>query len=212
MSTIDDALPGRSITVSHFGLSCLDFPAMLDFYTRVLGLTVADRGVIESGGGTDLAFLTTDPREHHQLVLAANRRDEVIETTSVIGGSIGSNVFQVSFRVRDLDTLRAISRRLADAGRTDQNPISHGNAWSLYVRDPEGNALEFFVDSPWYVAQPCAEPLDLSRTDEEILAETECYCRSQPEGLPFAEWTARNADRIRADQASLKHEAETLTP
>jgi len=200
---IDDALPGRSIAVSHFGLSCLDFPKMLDFYTRVLGLTIADRGDIESGGGTDLAFLTTDPREHHQLVLASNRRDEVVETTSVIGGSIGSNVFQVSFRVRDLDTLRAMSRRLAQAGRTDQNAVSHGNSWSLYVRDPEGNALEFFVDAPWYVAQPCAEPLDLTMSDEEILAETRQYCLAQPEVLPYADWVARNGEKILADQASL---------
>ncbi|GAA4352130.1 VOC family protein [Angustibacter luteus] len=199
----EDVLPGRKLAVSHFGLSCLDFPLMLDFYTRVLGLTQSDGGEIESGGGTDLAFLTTDPREHHQLVLASGRRDQVVETSSVVGGSIGSNVFQVSFRVRDLDTLRGITRRLAEAGRTDQNAISHGNAWSLYVRDPEGNALEFFVDAPWYVAQPCAEPLDLSKSDEDILAETSAYCLAQPEVLPYEEWVRQTGEKIVADQAKL---------
>ena len=208
MSMIDDALPGRSIAVSHFGISCLDFPRMLDFYTRVLGLTVADMGGIESGGGTDLAFLTTDPREHHQLVLASNRRDQVVETSSVIGGSIGSNVFQVSFRVRDLDTLRQLAGRLSAEGITDQNAISHGNSWSLYLRDPEGNALEFFVDAPWYVAQPCAEPLDLDQSDEEILAETERYCLAQEEVLPYAEWVAKNGGKILADQAPLRSAGE----
>jgi catechol 2,3-dioxygenase len=204
MSMIDDALPGRSIAVSHFGLSCLNFPKMLDFYTRVLGLTIADRGLIESGGGTDLAFLTTDPREHHQLVLASNRVDQTIESTSVVGGSIGSNVFQVSFRVRDLDTLREMARRLDAEGRWDQNAISHGNAWSLYVRDPEGNALEFFVDAPWYVAQPCAEPLDLAMSDEQILTQTAEYCLAQHEVLPYSEWVQQNADKILADQARFR--------
>ena len=200
---IDDALSGRRIAVSHFGVSCLDFPRMLDFYTRVLGLTQSDAGTIESGGGTELAFLTTDPREHHQFVLASNRRDQVIETSSVVGGSIGSNVFQMSFRVRDLDTLRSMDRRLAQEGIADRNAISHGNAWSLYCRDPEGNALEFFVDSPWYVAQPCAEPLDLSRSDEDIIEETRRYCFSQPEVLPYDEWVTRTAEKITGDQARL---------
>lgn len=203
MSMIDSALPGRRISVSHFGVSCLDFPKMLDFYTEVLGLTIADMGGIESGGGTDLAFLTTDPREHHQFVLASNRRDQDVETSSVVGGSIGSNVFQVSFRVRDLDTLRGIARRLTAYGITDQNAISHGNSWSMYCRDPEGNALEFFVDSPWYVAQPCAEPLDLSMTDEEILEETRAYCLAQSEVLPYEEWVAQNGEKILADQQKL---------
>lgn len=30
-------MPGRKIGVSQFGVSCLDFPKLLDFYTRVLG-------------------------------------------------------------------------------------------------------------------------------------------------------------------------------
>ncbi|VXB62217.1 VOC family protein [Aeromicrobium sp. 9AM] len=200
---IDEPLEGRRIAVSHFGMSCLDFPKMRTFYTRVLGLTQSDAGTIESGGGTELAFLTTDPREHHQLVLASNRKDQVIETTPVVGGSIGSNVFQMSFRVRDLETLRVVDRRLEAEGIPDRNAISHGNAWSLYCRDPEGNALEFFVDSPWYVAQPCAEPLDLSRSDEDIIEETRLYCFSQPEVLPYEEWVNLTATKIAADQARL---------
>jgi hypothetical protein len=79
----------------------------------------------------------------------------------------------------------------------------HGNAWSLYVRDPEGNGLEFLVDSPWYVHQPCAEPLDLSKPDEEILAETEPYCLSQPEAQSYGEWARDLADRIASDQSRL---------
>jgi catechol-2,3-dioxygenase len=196
-------LPGRKIGISHFGVSCLDFPRMLDFYTRVVGLTVADRGRISAGGGTDLAFLTSDPDEHHQFVLASGRRDQVVETTPVDGGSIGSNVFQVSFRMRDLDCLRRLRTRLLDEGLGQQIAMSHGNAWSLYVRDPEGNGLEFFVDTPWYVAQPCAEPLDLDRSDEEILAETEAYCLAQPEGQSVEEWSSALADRILSDQRGL---------
>src|SRR5437016_6101285 len=39
---------GRKLSLSHFGLSCFDLAPMEDFYTRVLGMTVTDRGVVDS--------------------------------------------------------------------------------------------------------------------------------------------------------------------
>ena len=32
----------------------------------------------------------------------------------------------------------------------------------LYLRDPEGNRVEVFIDTPWHVTQPYREPMDLS--------------------------------------------------
>ena len=49
-------------------------------------------------------------------------------------------------------------------------PISHGNAISAYFRDPEGNRLEVFVDTKWHVPQPCAAPVDLTKSEDEITA------------------------------------------
>jgi catechol 2,3-dioxygenase len=40
---------------------------------------------------------------------------------------------------------------------------THGNAMSIYFRDPEGNRLEVFMDTPWYCEQPLREPIDLDR-------------------------------------------------
>ena len=42
--------------------------------------------------------------------------------------------------------------------------------WKLRASDPEGNRLEVFVDTKWHVPQPCAEPLDLMKSDDEIMA------------------------------------------
>ena len=50
--------------------------------------------------------------------------------------------------------------------------VNHGNAWSLYCHDPEGNRIEMFLDSPFYVRQPCIDKLDLSLTDAQILKAT----------------------------------------
>lgn len=30
-------------------------------------------------------------------------------------------------------------------------PRNHGNAWSIYFADPEGNRIELYTPSPWYV-------------------------------------------------------------
>ena len=55
---------------------------------------------------------------------------------------------QLSFRVESLDGVKAFYALLKD--RTDVSeirPVSHGNAWSVYFRDPENNRLEVFTDS-----------------------------------------------------------------
>lgn len=38
--------------------------------------------------------------------------------------------------------------------------IPDSNAISIYARDPEGNRLEIFIDTPWYVDQPMRVPVD----------------------------------------------------
>ncbi len=191
---------GRKLSLSHFGLSCFDLAKMEDFYTRVLGMTVTDRGDVGIGS---LVFLTTDPSEHHQLVLASGRTEGTILDGPVLGGSFGAAIFQLTFRLEDLATLRRIQQRLMDEGNTNFVPLNHGNSWSIYTRDPEGNALELVVDSPWFVHQPSGEYLDLALDDAEILRQTEAMCRATGDWKPYAEWRADVARRIAADQAGL---------
>lgn len=192
---------GRKLTLSHLGVSCFDLDRMEDFYTRVLGMTVTDRGDVPVGR---LIFLTTDPAEHHQLVLASGRTEGTIQEGPVLGGGFGSAIFQITFRLEDLATLRRMQQRLAAEGNSNFVPLNHGNAWSIYTRDPEGNALEFVVDSPWYMHQPHGEYLDLSHDDAEILRQTEAICQATGHYEPFDEWRAGIARRITADQAALR--------
>jgi catechol 2,3-dioxygenase len=179
-----------------------DFDRMLDFYTRVMGLIVSDTDTLPRSDKR-IAFLTASAADHHQLVLAEGRSPETLRTDPPMGGSLGSQLFQVSFRLPDLATMRLMDARIRAEGLTNFVPMNHGNAWALYFRDPEGNAVELFVDTAWYVTQPCGFPLDLSKTDDEIFAETEAYCRAQDECTPMVEWQDRQAVRIAASQAAL---------
>jgi catechol 2,3-dioxygenase-like lactoylglutathione lyase family enzyme len=198
----DSRVAGRKLGLSHLGICCFDLPKMAAFYTEVLGMTASDRGELPAPLGAELVFLTTDPEEHHQLVLVSGRKEGEIQQGPALGGSFGSAIFQLSFRIQDLATLRRVRDRLAAAGCTHLIPIDHGNAWSIYTRDPEGNALEFVVDTPWYVQQPCGAPLDLSLPDDEILRRTQALCESKG-AEPYAAWRARIAERIAQDQAGL---------
>jgi catechol 2,3-dioxygenase len=193
---------GRKLTLSHVGLSCFDLARMEDFYTRVLGMTVTDRGEV-AGGSAQLVFMTTDPSEHHQLVLASGRTEGTILEGPVLGGSFGAAIFQLTFRLQDLATLRRVQQRLVAEGNTNFVPLNHGNSWSLYTRDPEGNALELVVDSPWYVHQPSGALLDLTLDDAEILRQTEELCRATRDWQPYDDWREQIARRIAADQARL---------
>jgi catechol 2,3-dioxygenase len=74
--------------------------------------------------------------------------------------------------------------------------VSHGNAWSCYFKDPEGNTLEAYLDTPFHVPQPHGVALDLSKSDEEILAETEAHCRADPGFMMFNDFTKSLEQRL----------------
>ena len=105
---------------------------------------------------------------------------------------------QISFQVADLDTLRDAWRRAEKAGATKLRGLNHGNSLSIYLSDVEDNTVEVYLDTPWYVTQPHGDPLDLTRPDEEIWAETEKICRSRPGFASRAEWRGEQVARMTA--------------
>lgn len=183
--------PPANLMFSHMGLSVRDIAAMEKFYTEVLGFTVTDRG---EAGGMDLVFLSRDPNDHHQIVLATGRPETMPENTA--NPQFGPSINQISFKVGSLADLRDISERLEAGGGKNQFPANHGVAWSIYAHDPEGNNLEFFVDSEWYIRQPFLIPLDLSRPDEEIVAETHKLCAESEGFEPYGSWRAKIAPQM----------------
>jgi catechol-2,3-dioxygenase len=165
------------------GLYVTDLARMEDFYTRLLGFTVTDRGDL---GSTQLVFLSRDPKEHHQIVLASGRP-----------GAAGFNpINQISFRMAEFAGLREMHRRLQREGVAEMSPVSHGNALSIYFRDPEGNRIELFVDTPWYVLQPLRVPMDMSLPDAELWAWAESEARKLPGFTKVETWRDEVARRM----------------
>lgn len=182
---MSDLLKRRdALTFSHMGFYVRDLERMTRFYRDVMCFTETDRGDL---GPVQLVFLSRDPAEHHQLVLASGRPADL--SFSVIN--------QISLRVPDLATLREVRNRVAaDPGVHDLVCATHGNAISIYFRDPEGNRLEVFMDSPWYCEQPLRETIDLDLPDDELMAFAEALARSRPRFQPRSQWMAEMARRM----------------
>ncbi len=172
------------LSFSHVGVFVKDLEPMVAFYQEVLGLVVTDRGDLP---GRTLVFMSGDAREHHQVVLATGRT-----------GNLEDKVInQISFRVGTLEELQSCYRRVRKVGgASDFRAINHGNAWTLYFRDPELNRIEIFTDAPWYIAQPCVEPLDLELSADEIREETRKLCEDDPTCEPIEVWRERIARKI----------------
>lgn len=163
--------------LSHVGLYVHEVEPMVRFYSGLFGLRVTDRG----RGRTfknDLVFMSAHSAHHHQLVISSGRPPEASFST----------VMQLSFKAEAIDDLRRISAAAPALGATKLLTLNHGNALSLYFSDPEGNTVEVHFDTPFYVSQPHGDPLDLSKTDAELLAETEANCRLDPSFSPVAQW------------------------
>ena len=174
----------NDLVLSHMGFYVQNLEAMGQFYKDVLGFIETDRGDL---GATQLIFLSRDPSEHHQLVLASGRP-----------GDLAFNVInQLSFRVQNLGTLKYVhGQALATAGVHDLQCATHGNAISIYFRDPEGNRIEVFLDTPWYCEQPLREVIDLTQSDAAIMEHAHTIAQSRPKYQTRDQWQAEMAQRM----------------
>jgi catechol 2,3-dioxygenase len=173
--------------LAHMGMFVRDLDRMAAFYKEVLGFVETDRGPAH---GERVVFLTRSPTAHHQLVLSTGRPDDSGRKHAIQ---------QISFMVESLDDLRSMHAIVAKRDDvSDIAPRDHGNAWSLYFRDPEENRIELYLDTPWHVCQPRHVDLDLTLPDEEIHRRTESRIRDEPTFKPMADWHREQRDLLRS--------------
>jgi catechol 2,3-dioxygenase len=172
--------------LTHAAIYVWDLQKMAGFYETVLGLVRTDQGRA-TNAPVELIFFTNDASEHHQFVLVTGRPKDV--KFSVVN--------QLSFLVNTLAEVREAHRRAVGMGATVKRCVSHGNAWSVYIEDPEGNVVEVYTHTPWYVPQPHLDLIDINKSDEDIYRETEALCRKDPAFCTREEWVARTTERLK---------------
>jgi catechol-2,3-dioxygenase len=136
--------------LGHVGIYARDLPMMRDFYTRIVGLQIAD----EAPGAV---FMSSDPdREHHEFVLFAGSPEQ------------RTCVQQISFSCEKLEDIVQYYNRFKDNQVRFRSVTSHGNAVGLYFFDPEDNVCEVYWTTPWKAHQPYGVAVDLTQDLDEV--------------------------------------------
>ena len=108
----------------------------LAFYRDLLGFKEVGR--VFKGAAAAL----TSGRTHHELLL--------IQVGDAPGPPPGPRrgLYHIGIKVGDsLDELRAAKRELEEAGIAIDGMSDHTVSQSLYLRDPDGNEIELYVDA-----------------------------------------------------------------
>ena len=140
--------------LGHVGIYVHDLEKMVAFYRDTLG-----QRITKQNWRAGIVFLSADPeRADHEIALFRGRADD---TDSRV----------ISLRVATLDDLRAVYRRLIDAGLRIDAVVNHVSALGCYYFDPEGNRSEVF----WVTGRACWVPIahliDIEQSDKAVLAE-----------------------------------------
>jgi catechol-2,3-dioxygenase len=150
--------------LGHVGIYAQDLPTMRDFYTRVVGLQIADEA-------PNAVFMSSDPdREHHEFVLFTGTPEQK------------TCVQQISFSCENLEDIVQYYNRFKDNNVRFRSVTSHGNAVGLYFFDPEDNVCEVYWTTPWKAHQPYGVAVDLTQDLDEvkrlIQADVEVYAET----------------------------------
>ncbi len=125
--------------LGHVVFYVRDLERSVKFYTDVVGLGLKgqifdDRAALLSGGST-----------HHELLL--------IQVGDARGPMQGKRIglYHVGWKIGEsMDELRTLYHRILELGYAIDGLSDHTISQSIYLRDPDGNEVELYVDNTSY--------------------------------------------------------------
>jgi catechol-2,3-dioxygenase len=140
------------VKLTHVGIPARDLAGLTTFYTEYLGLKrVAQVHTEETG----------------DMVLLSGRPDERPQELSLLTNPEAGHI---AFEVETLAELRDLHTGATGHGARVLFGFDHGSELSLYVLDPEGNAIEV----SWPTGRRpngTNRPIDLNRPEADLLLE-----------------------------------------
>lgn len=151
--------------VGHIHLTVADLDRALVFYRDLLGFDISARY------GDSAVFLSAGGYHHHIGLNTWAGKD----ATPPPQGHTG--MYHVAFLYPSRKALATVLKRLIDAKHPFEGSADHGVSEALYLKDPDGNGVELYVDRPkdtWTVSNDGMVEMVTERLDiESLLKELE---------------------------------------
>lgn len=168
MKTRDDG--SQMIGLCHVGMYAENPALLAEFYRDVMEMQIV--------GGSDAshplgpsAFLSSRPQEEsHEIALFSN-----------------AAVAHRAFKVRSLGALKQFYEKIVGRGIPIEFQMLHVVSFAFYFRDPEGNLIEVYWATGQEYPQPHIQDIDLSRSEEELMAELQAVTGRIPAAASPAE-------------------------
>ena len=154
----------KETTVGHIHLTVSDLERSLVFYRDLLGFEISARY------GDSAAFLSAGGYHHHIGLNTWSGND----ATPAPHGHTG--MYHVAFLYPSRLELAKVLKNLIDVNYPLDGSANHGVSEAVYLKDPDGNGVELYVDRPraeWKVGndgmlEMVSEPLDLKSILREL--------------------------------------------
>jgi catechol-2,3-dioxygenase len=142
------------IGLCHVGIYAKNPAALARFYRDVMGMQII--------GGSDAsnplgptAFLSSRPHEEsHEMAIFNNPA-----------------LAHRAFKVASLTALKRFYDKIVARDIPIKFQFNHGISIAFYFHDPEGNLIEVYWRTGLEYSQPCAQEIDLTKSEEELLQE-----------------------------------------
>ena len=125
-----------SASVGHVHLRVSDLDRSIAFYRDILGFDLMQRY------GTGAAFLGAGGYHHH---IGLNTWESLGATPPPAGHT---GLYHSAFLYPDRKALGQVVKRVLEAGIPLDGAADHGVSEAIYLRDPDENGVEIYVDKP----------------------------------------------------------------
>ena len=122
--------------VGHIHLRVSDLDRSIAFYADILGFAVTQRY------GTRAALLAAGDYHHH---IGLNTWESLGATPPPAGHT---GLYHSAFLYPDRPSLAEVMARVVAAGIPFDGAADHGVSEAVYLRDPDENGVELYVDKP----------------------------------------------------------------
>ena len=122
--------------LGHLVMRVRDLDRSVDFYTRVMGLTIMER----SPSGT--VFMSANTTKSHELAIRAIGLDAPGPDSSRVGQA------HMAWQMESFEDLQELYSRLKENDVKIRHIGDHGISLGVYLSDPDDNEIEVYYELP----------------------------------------------------------------